>query len=171
MSQASDLVKILAIKYYEQGKGTQRETAETFEIDRRTFQRWYYKYKETGDLSRKSRSSKSYKIRKNHVKYALKIIKKYQSISIYNLWQSLQKEFTDFSITPQHLGVVIRDNNITRKRTSKRHYPETRYGKKLLKKTDNKLQMTVPYIPKTNAIETWFSLFKHFIRHFINPYN
>jgi len=131
MSQASDLVKILAIKYYEQGKGTQCETAETFDIDRRTFQRWYYKYKETGDISRKSRSSKSYKIRKNHVKYALKIIKKYQSISIYNLWQLLQKEFTDFSITPQHLGVVVRDNNITRKRTSKRHYPETRYGKKI----------------------------------------
>ena len=43
----------------------------------------------------------------------------------------LQKEFTDFSITPQHLGVVVRDNNITQKRTSKRHHPETRYGKKI----------------------------------------
>ena len=29
-----------------------------------------------------------------------------------------KKEFTDFSITPQHLGVIVRD--ITRKRTSKR---------------------------------------------------
>jgi len=34
--------------------------------------------------------------------------------------------------------------------------------KEIIEKTDNKLQMTVPYRPKTNAIETWFSLFKHY---------
>ena len=43
----------------------------------------------------------------------------------------MKKKFNDYSITPQHLGKVIRDNNITRKRTTRRHYPETRYGKSI----------------------------------------
>ena len=43
----------------------------------------------------------------------------------------LRKKYSDFTITPQHLGVVVRDNNITRKRTTRRHFPKTRYGKKI----------------------------------------
>ena len=35
----------------------------------------------------------------------------------------------NFNITSQHLGQVIRDNNITRKRTRHKHYPKERYGK------------------------------------------
>lgn len=41
----------------------------------------------------------------------------------------LNARFSDFNVTVEHLGVVVRNNNITRKRTKKRHYPNTRYGK------------------------------------------
>lgn len=56
-----------------------------------------------------------------------------------------KKNFNDYSITSQHLGIVIRDNNITRKRTTKRHYPETRYGKtvNLKKKSINFTQLLI----------------------------
>ena len=37
---------------------------------------------------------------------------------------------TDFTITPQHLGVVVRDQNITRKRTTRRHFPKQDMEKK-----------------------------------------
>jgi transposase len=50
----------------------------------------------------------------------------------------MKKKFNDYSITPQHLGNVIRDNNITRKRTTRRHYPETRYGKAINLKSEIK---------------------------------
>ena len=33
------------------------------------------------------------------------------------LHKIVKKKYKDFDITPQHLGQVIRDNNITRKRT------------------------------------------------------
>jgi ribosomal protein S19 len=33
------------------------------------------------------------------------------------LHKIIKKKYKDFNITPQHLGQVIRDNNITRKRT------------------------------------------------------
>jgi ribosomal protein S19 len=41
----------------------------------------------------------------------------------------IKKKFMNFNITSQHLGQVIRDNNITRKRTRHKHYPKELYGK------------------------------------------
>ena len=45
------------------------------------------------------------------------------------LYKIIKKKYKDFDITSQHLGQVIRDNNITRKRTRHEHYPKERYGK------------------------------------------
>lgn len=45
------------------------------------------------------------------------------------LVKRMKKKYDDFDITPQHLGQVIRDNNITRKRTKLKHFPKTRFGK------------------------------------------
>ena len=45
------------------------------------------------------------------------------------LLAKMKTRYPDLEITSQHLGSVIRDNNITRKRTKIRHYPETRYRK------------------------------------------
>jgi hypothetical protein len=43
----------------------------------------------------------------------------------------LRDQFEDFNITSQNLGQIIRDNNKTRKRTRKEHFPETRYGRSI----------------------------------------
>ena len=45
------------------------------------------------------------------------------------LHKIVKKKYKEFDITPQHLGQVIRDNNITRKITRHEHYPKERYGK------------------------------------------
>ena len=45
------------------------------------------------------------------------------------IYKIIKKKYKDFDITSQHLGQVIRDNNITRKRTLHEHYPKERYGK------------------------------------------
>ena len=37
--------------------------------------------------------------------------------------------------------------------------------KDVISKTNNTLHYSVPYRPKTNAIETWFSQFKHYFIH------
>ena len=44
-------------------------------------------------------------------------------------WKALYKKYNDFEISEGHLAKVIRDNNITRKLTRQRHYPEKRYRK------------------------------------------
>ena len=50
----------------------------------------------------------------------------------------MKKKFNDYLIMPQHLGKVIRDNNITRKITTICHYTETRYSKPINLKSEIK---------------------------------
>ena len=128
MSQhLSEVVKLLAINYYKNNDLTQQEVANIFNVTKRTLQNWLNAY-EKNTLSRKKKIGKSYKVKEKHIKLALSLIKKY----------------TDFRITPQHLGVVIRDQNITRKRTTRRHFPKTRYGKKInLKEMNTKFYKEV----------------------------
>ena len=52
-----------------------------------------------------------------------------KQITMEELHKIVKKKYKDFDITPQHLGQVIRENNITRKRTRHEHYPKERYGK------------------------------------------
>jgi hypothetical protein len=53
----------------------------------------------------------------------------------------IKKKYIDFEITPGHLSRVIRDNNVTRKRTTRRHYPNTRHNKKI----DYRNELTIFY--------------------------
>lgn len=117
--------------------------AEIFGIYVRTLQRWIYRYENDQTLERRQRKAISYKLRKVHLNTSLKLINKYPSISIQTLWKFVKQKHDDFDITPQHLGSVVRDNNITRKRTTKRHFPDTRYGKKLDLKKELKLFYSV----------------------------
>ena len=71
-----------------------------------------------------------------HVNYCLKLIKKQPHLSINLLWKEIKTKYDDFDISQAHLFDVIRDNNITRKRTRQRHYPITRYGKPIYYKKE-----------------------------------
>lgn len=48
----------------------------------------------------------------------------------------IKKKHKSFSITPQHLGNVLRDNNKTRKRTRHSHFPDKRYGIPIIKQEE-----------------------------------
>lgn len=89
-------------------------------------------------MVRNNRKPVSYKVKQKHINYALKQIIKNKEISIKLLWSKLKLKYNDFNISPGHLSRVIRDNNITRKRTTRRHYPETRYNKKINYKNELK---------------------------------
>lgn len=86
MSHHNKRVKMLAITYYQNEKVSQEKVAETFGINRRTFQRWYYSYINNKPLDRKRREYYSYKIKKKHVLHSLYLIEKYPHISINKLW-------------------------------------------------------------------------------------
>ena len=120
--------RLKAIEYYLNNDISQEKISEIFKISRRTFIRWLKEY-EDKKIERKTKKNVSYKIKEKHVNYAKKILAKNNGLSINILWSKIKTKYDDFDISQGHLARVIRDNNITRKRTTRRHYPETRYGK------------------------------------------
>ena len=91
--------------------------------------RWIERYEELEEIKRQNRKQVSYKITKEQIKYAIQKLKENEQITMEELYKIIKKKYKDFDITSQHLGQVIRDNNITRKRTRHEHYPKERYGK------------------------------------------
>lgn len=91
----------------------------------------FAKYLDENNIERKSREPLSYKITKEHVKYALLLLSDNKHCSLVELVKKIKEKYNNFDITPQHLGKVIRDNNITRKRTKISHFPKTRFGKEI----------------------------------------
>ena len=56
---------------------------------------------------------------KPQVKTALELLNKNKQLTMNELAFDIKQKYPTFDITPQHLGQVIRDNNKTRKRTTK----------------------------------------------------
>ena len=127
--------KISAIKHYSKTKNYS-ETCRIFGCKRTTLARWVKKYKDEKILASKKRSRKSYKIRKVHVKFIINTIKTNKLITLKTLDTLLRKKFDDYNISIQWLNEVIRANSISRKRTRIKHFPETRFGKKISKKVE-----------------------------------
>ena len=130
MSHKSVDYKLAAIKDYLKYKNYS-ETSRRFNCPRTSLMRWVKKYNNTKSISRKKRLNISYKVTKDQVNFALKLVEKNPQISMITLLAKIRTKYSNLDITPQHLGQIIRDNNITRKRTKIRHYPKTRYGKSI----------------------------------------
>ena len=142
-THSSKKTKKLAIKRYKKGNISQLELADIFDVNVRTIKRWIKHDKLNKSFDRNSRKSISYKLKQKHVNYSLKLIKANPQWSINILWNELKNKYDDFNISKAHLSDVIRDNNITRKRTRQRHCPITRYGKPIDYKKEMKSFYTI----------------------------
>ena len=125
----SSEIRKLAIEYYLKNKVSQLEVSRIFQVGEKTFKRWLKQYREDKSFERKSRPPVAYKVKRTHVKYILKLVKKNPTWSIQMYMTNMKEKYSDFDISNSQLSRVIRDNNLTRKRTRIRHYPETRYNK------------------------------------------
>ena len=128
--------KLQAVKYYLRSDKSLDEVCRIFDCSGKSLFRWVDRYITEKQIKRHNRQSVSYKIKNKHVKYALELLKENKHMSMEYLAKKIKEKYKDFDITFQHLGKVIRDNNITRKRTKTQHYPTTRYGKETNLKED-----------------------------------
>ena len=124
----SEDYKLSAVQYYLENDVSYVKTCEIFKCSERSLKRWIDRYLLEDSIKRHNRLSVSYKIKKKHVKYAIKKLKKNEQITMIELAKIVKKKYDDFDIKPRQLRNVIRDNNITRKRTRHEHFPVTRYG-------------------------------------------
>jgi len=125
----SEDYKISAVKYYLNNDVSLDDVCEIFDCPKQSLYRWVKRYEELEEIKRLDRKPISYKITKEQIKYAIQKLKENEQITMEELHKIIKKKYKDFDITSQHLGQVIRDNNITRKRTRHEHYPKERHGK------------------------------------------
>lgn len=124
----SEDYKLSAVQYYLENDVSYVKTCEIFKCSERSLKRWIDRYLLENSIKRHNRLPVSYKIKKKHVKYAIKKLKENEQITMSELAKIVKNKYDDFDITPRQLRNVIRDNNITRKRTRHEHFPVTRYG-------------------------------------------
>ena len=125
----SEDYKLSAVKYYLNNNVSLNNVREIFDCPKQSLYRWVKRYETLQEIKILNIKSVSYKITKDQVKYAIRKLKENEQITMEELNKVVKKKYTDFDITSQYLGQVIRDNNITRKRTRHEHYPKERYGK------------------------------------------
>jgi transposase len=122
----SDL-KLKSVKYYNKIKNYVK-VCNIFECSERSLKRWVEKYKTYNHLDRKSRKKGSYKLKKIHIGFIKKSLKKENDIQMNTLHNQIKNKFPELNISRQYLSDIIRDNNITRKRAVFQHFPKTYRG-------------------------------------------
>jgi len=129
MKQKGGDYKISAVKYYLNNNDTMDNTCKIFNCKKPSLHRWIQIYKTKKNLQRKARTAISYKVKKEQVKTALKLVDNNEQLTMDELLFDMKQKYPTFDITRQHLGRIIRTNNRTRKRTRHQHFPKERHHK------------------------------------------
>ena len=121
--------KLSAVKYALK-TGNQEETCRIFDCKRPSLHRWIDSYKATGSPIRKTQKNRvAYKVHKEHIDFLREELKKKPDIFMGDLKVLLEKKYPEVSLSREHIGKLLRDNNKTRKRLRKIHQPATYRGK------------------------------------------
>ena len=120
-------LKLRAVHYYNKIHNYVK-VCEVFECSERSLKRWVERYDKTKNVNRKSRKLGSYKLEKQHIQFIKETLQKHSDIQMNFLQELLKTKFPKLEISRQYLSDIIRDNNITRKRATFKHFPKTYRG-------------------------------------------
>ena len=127
VKQSSTDLKLKAVKYYKQ-VNNYTKVCNIFECSERSLKRWVERYNQNENVDRKNRKQGSYKVKKEHIKFIKDTLKKNNIIHMKHLHQLIINKYPTLKISRQYLSDIIRDNNITRKRATFAHFPNTYRG-------------------------------------------
>ena len=120
-------LKLKAVNYYHKINNYVK-VCEVFECSERSLKRWVERYDKNKNVNRKTRKLGSYKLEKQHIQFIKETLRKHSDIQMNFLQELLKNKFPNLDISRQYLSDIIRDNNITRKRATFKHFPKTYRG-------------------------------------------
>jgi len=120
-------LKLKAVNYYHKINNYVK-VCEVFECSERSLKRWGERYDKNKNVNRKTRKLGSYKLEKQHIQFIKETLRKHSDIQMNFLQELLKSKFPKLDISRQYLSDIIRDNNITRKRATFKHFPKTYRG-------------------------------------------
>ncbi len=93
MKHKTEDYKLSAVKYYLKHKISMKNTCDIFECSKKSFSRWYRRYKKDKSIKRYERKPISYKITKKQVKYALELLNSNEQITMKELRKLIIKKY------------------------------------------------------------------------------
>ena len=120
-------LKLKAVHYYNKIHNYVK-VCEIFECSERSLKRWVERYDKNKNINRKTRKLGSYKLEKQHIQFIKETLRKHSDIQMNFLHELIKDKFPKLDISRQYLSDIIRDNNITRKRATCKHFPKTYRG-------------------------------------------
>ena len=120
-------LKLKAVNYYHKINNYVK-VCEVFECSERSLKRWVERYDKSKNVNRKTRKLGSYKLEKQHIQFIKDTLRKHNDIQMNFLHELMKHKFPKLNISRQYLSDIIRDNNITRKRATFKHFPKTYRG-------------------------------------------
>jgi len=120
-------LKLKAVNYYHKINNYVK-VCEIFECSERSLKRWVERYDKNKNVNRKTRKLGSYKLEKQHIQFIKETLRKHSDIQMNFLHELLKSKYPKLDISRQYLSDIIRDNNITRKRATFKHFPKTYRG-------------------------------------------
>lgn len=127
MKHKSEDYKIAAVRHFREISHSRKATCRALRCSPRSLNRWVNRFDNTGRITRHNRPPVAYKTTAAQATFAKQYISEHQTISLQELHTIMVARFPGLAVTPQHLGVVVRDQNLTRKRTRHGHFPAERY--------------------------------------------
>jgi transposase-like protein len=127
MKHPSEDFKISAVRHVANVSHSQRRTSRELGCSRTSLQRWIQRFEHENSIRRHNRLPVSYKITREQANFAVQYLLEHQTASSAELHTAVLNRFPDFEISVSHLADVVRDLNLTRKRTRHGHFPLQRY--------------------------------------------
>lgn len=122
--------KLSAVQYYlDANEPSFRKTCEIFRCSKDSLARWVKRYLETGSVDNIPRPEGSYKVKKQHVEYIMKLINIKPTVTLSDILAHFHKKFKELTISKTHLFNIIKFANLTYKKIQIKHVPDTRYSK------------------------------------------
>lgn len=125
MKHKSEDYKIAAVRHVANVSHSMRRTQRDLGCSRTSLKRWIQRFQQEASIRRHNRPAISYKI--TRAEYAVRYLLNHQTASTAELHAAVLNRFPDFSVSRAHLADVMRDHNLTRKRTRHGHFPLQRY--------------------------------------------
>jgi transposase len=126
-SQHTEDYKQTAVKYYLEHNKDMRNTCKIFNCKFQSLARWVEKYKQNGNINRKTRKNHNLKITPEIERFVKEYVRKYSTTTLWEL-STLVNENFKINLTDSSIYNILNKHKITRKRLRSKYYPEKREG-------------------------------------------
>ena len=125
--QHTEDYKQTAVKYYLEHNEDMRNTCEIFNCKFQSLARWVEKYKQNGNINRKTRKNHNLKITPEIERFVKEYVRKYSTTTLWELSKLVNDKFK-IHLTDSSIYNILNKHKITRKRLRSKYYPEKREG-------------------------------------------